>query len=160
MKNARRLGALALAVAMAAAIAVPVMAAETTVGRFVQELAKAKNLNAADPRIAGDSLAAVGIRLPAGVKFSDALTENVVAEISRSAGLRVTTTRPDATFSQDQVDQFFMTFGSELGSSSRPGDDSSDLTRDRKDGKFNPYTKGKGGSKGKKKGNHSPIEPE
>ena len=69
MMKVRRLVAVAAAVAMVAAIALPAMAAKpVSVGRFVQELAKAKNLNATDPEIAVESLTAVGVRLPADLE--------------------------------------------------------------------------------------------
>ena len=160
MRNVSRLAALAMAVAMTVAIAVPAHAAsDNTVGRFVQEFAKAKNLNSTDPRIAADSLAAVGVRLPADLDFSSRLTEGVVAKISRSAGLNVTTSRPETAFSSDQVDRFFQSFGREIGNSSA----AIDATRVPGSGNgppFDPFSKGNGKSKGKGLGHRTPTDPE
>ena len=159
MSKVKRLIAVAASVAMVAAVALPAFAAgsEVTVGQFVQELAKIKNLNATDAEIAVDSLAAVGVRLPAGIELGKRLTEADVARISRLAGVQVSTSNPDRAFSSEQVDQFFVAFGSEIA-----GDDGGDFSTQGDDGDgpgFNPYTKGKGGSKGKKKGQGGPLSP-
>ena len=168
MMKVKRLIAVAATIAMVGAVALPAFAAgsEVTVGRFVQELAKIKNLNATDAEIAADSLAAVGVRLPADINLSKRLTEADVAKISRLAGVRVSTSNPERPFSDDQVDQFFVAFGEDLA-----GDEDDDF--DTRNGEtpggesgsangngpgFNPYTKGKGGAKGKKKG-HGPVSP-
>ncbi len=143
------------------ALALPVPASdEMTVGSFVRRLAQSKNLNAADARIAVDSLRGAGIRLPSDLELSARLTEGDVARISRTLGLAVSTNRPDAGFSSEQVDRFFASFRVELtlaadggaGNSARGNENSSP---------FNPYVKGKGGSKGKKRGHDfTPTEPE
>ena len=111
---------LAVAVLLAT-IAAPALAADVTIGQFVQELARAKQLNATDARIAVDSLGTVGVRLPADLKLSDRLTEADVVRISRSAGLLVSTADPEAPFDEDQMDQFFVVFGAEL-ETTPPGD--------------------------------------
>ena len=153
----KRFGALTLALLFVVA-ATPTFAADATVGNFVVKLAKARNLAATDARLAADSLRGVGIRVPAGTDFNATLTEGDVARLSRLFGLTVTTTTPSNTFSTEQVDRFFVTFGSDLGGSayatnSDDGDDDGPA--------FNPYSKGKGGSKGKKKGHDfTPTEPE
>ncbi|TDI47476.1 MAG: hypothetical protein E2P01_06905 [Acidobacteria bacterium] len=143
------------------ALALPVPASdEMTVGNFVRRLARSKNLKAADARIAVDSLHEAGIRLPSDLALSTRLTEGDVARIARALGLAVSTNRPDAGFSSEQVDLFFASFRVELtlavdggaGNSARGNGDGSP---------FNPYMKGKGGSKGKKKGHDfRPAEPE
>jgi len=145
---------LAVAVLLAA-IGAPALAAEVSVGQFVQELARAKKLNATDARIAADSLAAVGVRLPAELKLSERLTEADVVQISRAAGLLVSTTNPAAPFDEDQMDQFFVVFGAEL-ESTPPGDPIVEPhTPD-----FDPFSKGKGNHWGHYKGGRSPSEPE
>ena len=161
MKNVNRIGALVLAGLLVVA---PVFAAgDMTVGGFVVKLAKAKNLNATDSRIALDSLAGIGIVLPGDMKLSQRLTEGDVARISRLAGLNVTTTQPTAPFDQEQVERFFGTFSIELAPGFGGGGGGAE-TNNHDDGggpAFNPYAKGKGGSKGQKKGHDfTPDEPE
>ena len=143
------------------ALASPVPASdEMTIGSFVQRLAQFKNLNAADARIAVDSLYGAGIRLPSDLALSARLTEGDVARISRALGLAVSTNRPDAGFSSDQVDRFFESFRVEL-TLAADGDASHSALGNGNDPSFNPYTKGKGGGKGKKKGHDfKPTEPE
>lgn len=144
---------LAVAVLLAA-IAAPALAAEITTGQFVQELARAKKLNATDPGIAADSLRSVGIRLPVDLDLSQRLTESAVVRISRSAGLLVSTTNPEAPFDEEQMDRFFVVFGAELEGT--PGDPIVEpLEPD-----FDPWTKGKGNHYGHYKGGRTPDEPE
>ncbi|HKQ60151.1 MAG TPA: hypothetical protein VJS92_02630 [Candidatus Polarisedimenticolaceae bacterium] len=159
MRNARRFLAVAIVLGAVAALALPAFAAESaTVGSFVRQLAVAKGLNANDARTAMDSLAARGVRLPADLDLSAPLTERVVEKIARAAGINVTTSNPDAAFSQDQVNRFLQSFGSELALN--PGRGAGFTTNDdSEDGPpFDPKSKGKG--KGKKKGQETPTEPE
>ena len=111
---------LAIVMVASAALAVTV-AADKTVGQFVQDLARVKKLNATDPQIAADSLAAMGLRLPAGLDFSAPLTEGDVTKISRTVGLTVSTTDPDALFTSEQVDQYFAAFSGLSGTQSSTG---------------------------------------
>ena len=162
MKNVNRIGALVLAGLLVAA---PVIAAgDMTVGGFVVKLAKAKNLNATDARIATDGLAGIGIVLPGDLKLTQRLTERDVARISRAAGLNVNTTNPTAPFDQEQVERFFATFSIELEEPDFGGGGGGAEANNHQDGggpAFNPYAKGKGGAKGKKKGHSfTPAEPE
>ena len=145
-----------LAVAVILAVtAIPALAAsESTVGLFVQKMARSKNLNATDATIAADSLRAVGVQLPPNLRLNKRLTERDVVEISRAAGLSVSTTDPEAPFDEDQVDRFFLAFGSELGVA-RPGQPDHP-----NDPSFDPFTKGKGKHKGWGKGHRTPTEPE
>ena len=143
------------------AFALPVPASdEMTVGNFIRRLAQTKDLPAADARIAVDSLRAVGIRLPFELELSARLTEGDVARISRALGLAVSTNRPDAGFSSEQVDRFFASLRVELTLAAEAG--AGNRERTSVNGQpFNPYMKGKGGSKGKKKGHDfKPTEPE
>jgi hypothetical protein len=165
MNNVKRLGGVAVALLMVTALAAPTLAAtDITVGEFLQEFAKAKNLNATDPRIAADSLAAVGIQVPADVRLSERLTENVVIKVSRSAGLNLSTSRPDAGFSAEQVDRFFATFSGEFRADAAIGV-RSDCTPPSQgcNGNgppFDPFSKGKGKHKGHGKGHRSPTDPD
>ena len=165
MKLTKRLAVLAVAFSLVA----PIYAATqlVTVGDFVTELARLKQLNAADAQTAADSLAAVGIRVPADLDLGKQLTEADVARLSRLFGLKVTSSSPERAFSGEQVGQFFVAFGDDIAAG---GDDDFDTrngeTPDGESGSangngpgFNPYTKGKGGSKGKKKGHGGPVSP-
>jgi hypothetical protein len=150
----KHLSALVIALMIVAA---PAMAAsDFTVGQFIQELAKVKNVNATDARIAVDSLRAVGIRIPAGLDLGASLTEGTVVEISRAAGLRVATNNPSALFGEGQVDSFFSAFSVELGVGAESDDPPTTDVRD--PNKFDPFTKGKGNHYAK--GKRSPTEPE
>lgn len=171
MRNAKRLSAVAIAFAMVVAIAMPVFAANTiTVGEFVQELAAAKNLNATDAAIATDSLAAVGVNLPADLELGASLTEGDVTAISRAMGLNVTTSRPDRNFNSDQVDRFIQSFTTELGKTTGDGFTTREVNPPEGNGTgpgngqsgppFDPFSKGKGKNKGKGKGGMTPSEPE
>jgi len=163
MRNVKRLGAMAVAVVLAVAFAAPAQATEITVGQFVQQLARAKNLNATDARIAADSLAAVGVVLPP-LNYGAALTEGDVALIARSAGLNVRTATPNAAFSANKSNRFFTSFSGELDEDngirtrrsyrkSEPGEDEAP------DGEAEaPDGKGKGPGKGKN--GRTPSEPD
>ena len=156
--NLNRLTTLLLIVVV---FALPASASdEVTVGSFVQRLAQSKNLNSADAQIAVESLGEAGIRLPPDLELSTRLTEGDVARISRALGLAVSTNRPDSEFSDKQVDKFFASFRVEL-TLALDGGDSNDARGIGAGAQFNPYTKGKGGSKGKKRGHDfTPTEPE
>lgn len=164
MRNVKRLGAVAVALVLAVALAAPTQATEITVGQFVQQLARAKNLNATDAKIAADSLAAVGVVLPP-LNYGAVLTEGDVALIARSAGLNVRTATPEAAFNADKSSRFFSSFSGELeddnGIRSRksyrksepgPEDETPDGEAEAPDGK------GKG--KGKGKNGRTPSEPD
>jgi hypothetical protein len=140
---------------MLAATAAPALAADVTIGQFLQELAQAKKLNATDTQIAAESLRTVGVRLPAELRLSDRLTEADVVRISRAAGLLVSTANPEAPFDEEQMDRFFVVFGSEL--EGNPGDNP---IVEPHDPTFDPWTKGKGNHYGHYKGGRSPSEPE
>jgi hypothetical protein len=157
--NVKRLGALFVAALLVMA-AVPAFAAsDATVGEFVIKLAKSRNLAATDARIAGDALRGVGVRIPTDLNYSARLTEGDVTRLSRSFGLNVTTTTPDNTFTSAQVDTFFATFSADINT--KLTDSSSTRSSENGGPPFNPYSKGKGGSNGKKKGHDfTPTEPE
>jgi hypothetical protein len=162
MKTTKALGALALLCAMVVAGAPSQADSTTDVGDFIVRLATAKNLNSADPQIARDSLAAIGVRLPSDLDLEKSLTEGDVATISRLAGLRVTTSRPDAEFSDAQLRDFFDSFGAELGATGAEGDNpgqGSGPGNGNGGPPFDPFTKGQGKKKGKGKQPVTETEP-
>jgi hypothetical protein len=145
--------ALIATMAVLTVLVAPVEAAEMTVGQFVQELAKFKNLRAEDERAAADALAGAGFRLPAGLDHSKILTEGDVARISAFGGLPVSTSDPERVFSSEQVERFLMAFSVELTGEDEEEDSAE--TRE-KDPGFDPFGKGKG----KGKGWQTPTDPE
>ena len=148
MRRFNRFGLIAvLAVAAAAA---PAFAGNVTVGRFYTEIAKAKHMPAIDAASAEASLRGAGYRLPQ-LDLGKQLTESDVAAISKTLGLSVTTTRPEASVSESQVNSFMSAFGSQLigiGDESpapaAPADSSNN-------------TRGKGKKKGHNKSTSEPI---
>jgi hypothetical protein len=165
MRNLIRFGAMAVAVLMVAAVVAPALASsEVTVGRFVQELARHKNLNATDVQIAVDSLRSVGIRLPEGMRLEARLTEGDVVNISRAAGLRVTTSNPNAPFDSEQVQSFLFALSDELvddgGNTVRTTYPYGEGNGQGWGPQFDPFSKGKGKHKGHAKGWQSTTEPE
>lgn len=164
MRNVKRLGAVAIAVVLAIALAAPAGAAELTVGQFIQQIARAKNLNATDAKIAADSLAAAGFSLPSSLDYGAVLSEGDVAAIARSVGLNVRTTNPGATFDSQKAQRFLTSFDGELTGSPgvrqrnfrkgepEGGDEMPDGETEAPDGT------GKG--KGKGKNGRTPSEPD
>ena len=158
MTKLRCVGALVAGVFLLAAVVPALAADDMTVGKFVQELARAKQLGAQDVQTAVLSLERSGVRLPAGTELTKQLTEGDVARLSRLVGLNVTTTRPNANFDAERTQTFFDNFGEELG---KPGTSFETSAKKEESGPpFDPYAKGKGGSKGKKKGHRSATDPE
>ena len=165
MRKSERFGAMAVAILIVAVMTVPAFASTgITVGQFIQRLAMSKNLNATDARVAAGSLADAGYRLPAGLNYSEALTEGHVAGIAGAVGLKVRTTKPDAGFDQGNVDRFFKSFRRELRKPGSAGDafpvaaDSKAKGKDGSEGSKGK-SKGKGKGKGKNKGT-TPTDPE
>jgi len=154
MRRFNRFGMIAvLAVAAAAA---PAFAGSVTVGRFYTEIAKAKHMVSVDAVSAEANLRSAGFNLPQ-LALNKTLTEGDVTLISRALGLGVTSTRPAAEISENQMDQFMSSFNSELGSSSIQIGNETGTASTRSDG-GDPGNSGNG--KGKKKGhNKSTSEP-
>ena len=151
MKRLRKFGVVAGMIAAFAAVSV--MAAEVTVGQFVVEIAKVKNINASDPASAVRALQAVGVDL-SRLDLTKGLTEGDVARISNAVGVRVTTSRPDAAVSQRQVENYVETFGSDLN---RLPDSDQGVTSHTG---HNSKTKVKSNSKNKSKSKgQSPTDP-
>ena len=131
MRSTQRLSVAASLLLVLALLAPAALGAEeTTVGRFVQDLARLKSLTATDARVAADSLATVGVQLPTGLDFNKRLTEADVTLISGAAGLRVTTTTPEAPFDAPKVERFFVAFGPELGIRTERSADTTDAGSD------------------------------
>jgi hypothetical protein len=160
MRNLMRLGAVALAVALLAAV--PVTASDMTVGQFVQQLARAKNLNASDPGVAKDALAGAGVLLPSNLDFAAPLTEGDVAKIARVAGLNVRTANPTATFDSGKADRFFSSFSGELRNGDKTYRSRQQRKREEPDGESESDLEddGSGKGKGKGKGERTPTEPD
>lgn len=147
MKSWMRFGLVAgVAVALSVTAA---LAAEVTVGDFVYQIAKARNIAAVDSVSAERGLRAAGVNLPR-LDLGKALTEGDVVNIATSVGVPVSTQRPSSPFSQTQVDSFMLTFAVDLnGNGGKPGSKTQGTTRP------DPQP-GKGKSKGHYK---SPSEP-
>ncbi len=111
MKRVIRIALMAL---VALAVMVPAHAAgKVTVGDFLTQIAHVQNLQATDGASAASSLRSAGINLPA-LDLNAPLTEGTVAQVAGSLGLTVTTSNPQAPFSQTQVDAFVSSFGTQL----------------------------------------------
>lgn len=151
MKNLKSLKVVAAVLIALAMLAAPALAAgqDLTVGKFLIEIAKVKQLDAADAITARASLANVGIRV-GNLNLDKGLTQGDVVLISNAAGLPMSTSTPEATFSNDQMVTFISTFGPELGG----GDDNTTMGDKPK---VDPRDKGKGLKKGLYK--RSPSEP-
>lgn len=124
------------------------MAADVTVGQFLVEIAKVRNVSAADPESAARNLQTAGVNV-AGLDLRKSLTEGDVARIADLVGVKVSTTQPEAPFTQRQVDNFVKTFAADL-IAERDGDDPKTQGTTRQD----PQP-----GKGKSKGFRSPSEP-
>jgi len=153
MKAREHCGVVAAAMLLVASNAfLPAFAGEQTVGDFVVKIAELKNLTATDGKMAARSLRTAGYVVPV-LDLNKALTEGDVVAISKSFGIRVTTSTPDAAFDKGRVDTYLAIFGGDLGKLGNPGD-----------GKHMPtgHKNGKGSKgKGKKLGHFkSPSQPE
>ena len=148
MKNLKSLKVVAAVLIAFAMCAAPALAAgqDLTVGKFLIEIAKVKQLDAVDATTARLALANAGIKV-GDLDLNKKLTQGDVVVISNAAGVPVSTTTPDAEFTNDQMAVFISTFAPELGA----GDDDNHT---RVPG-FDPK------SKGKHKGHthRSPSEP-
>ncbi len=147
MKNLKSLKVVAAVLIAFAMFAAPALAAgqDLTVGKFLIEIAKVKQLDAVDAATARISLANAGIEI-GNLDLNKKLTQGDVVVISTAAGVPVSTTTPEAEFTSDQLAVFIVTFAPELG------EDDDNHTRSPG---FDPK------SKGKHKGHthRSPCEP-
>ena len=152
MKNLKSLKVVAAVLIACAMLAAPALAAgqDLTVGKFLIEIAKVKQLDAVDAVAARNSLANIGIQV-GNLNLDKGLTQGDVVVISTAAGLPMSTSTPEATFGNEQMVTFISTFGPELGG----GDDENTTAGDKP--KVDPRDKGKGLKKGLYK--RSPSEP-
>ncbi|MHC4165301.1 MAG: hypothetical protein ACYSUM_24600 [Planctomycetota bacterium] len=161
-----RLAALAtLILSLALSSAHPAAGDDVTVGRLVQEIARVLELDATDARVARESLSRAGLSLPADLDLNAALTEAEVVRVSRAAGLKLTTSRPEARFHQQRLDRYLTTFTGEIrwthvvrGEGENPGQGEGPGTGNGNGPPFDPFSKGQGKGLGKSK--HSPSTPE
>ena len=115
MKNLKSLKVVAAVLIAFAIFAAPALAAgqDLTVGKFLIEIAKVKQLDAVDAATARISLANAGIEI-GDLDLNKKLTQGDVVVISTAAGVPVSTTTPDAEFTEDQMAVFIVTFAPEL----------------------------------------------
>ena len=151
MKNLKSLKVVAAFLIAMAMIAAPALAAgqDLTVGKFLIEIAKVRQLDAVDAMTARNSLANVGIRV-GNLDLDKGLTQGDVVLISNAAGLPMSTSTPEAPFNNEQMGIFISTFGPELD-----GSDDTYTTQGDKP-RVDPRTKGNGLKKGLYK---TPSEP-
>lgn len=160
MKNFVSLRGVATALVAVAVFVGPALAVDQlTVGDFYKKLADIKAVEYTDAITAEAALRAAGMPLP-NLDLAKVLTQGDVAEVATAAGLRVTTSTPDALFTEDQADQFVSSFGTEIGVVVGPGDGDEDMGTDALpwENGADPLTKGKGLKKGILK-RISPSEP-
>ena len=141
MKNLKSLKVVAAILVVFAICAAPAFAAELTAGKFMIEIAKVKNLPALNAATAKGSLIAAGINVTS-IDVTKVLTQGDVVAISNAAGLRMKTSTPEATFSNEQMVNFISSFGLEMGDSGEEATTNGDKP------KVDPRTKGKGKKKG------------
>lgn len=138
----RRLIVLALVALVGGTVAV---AGQATTGDLLQGLADARALPAQDAATAVHSLTRAGYSLPA-LDYAKPLTEADVVRIASALGIRVTTSRPDAPFSSDQLTAL-------VRATSKPDP----VAKSEHDNGADPLTKGNGKKLGLKK--RSPSDP-
>lgn len=158
MKNLVSLRGVATALVAVAVLVGPAFAADqVTVGDFYKKVADIQGVEYTDAAGAEAALRAVGMRAPV-LDLGKILTQGDVASIANAAGLRVTTSTPDATFTEDQLSLFVSSFGTELGPIGGIGGE--DMSTDALpwENGADPLTKGKGLKKGLYK-RISPSEP-
>ena len=133
-----------------------------TVGDFLSAYAKALKIEM-PANTSGDALLstlrAAGVKLDAKVDVAKALTQADVVKIGKANGLRLTTNRPQAAFTAEEIGQFFTSYGLTLGSAPAAGDDTRYAASDNPPG---DPANGANTAKGKKKGRpfQSPTEPD
>ncbi len=152
MKNLKSLKVVAAVLIAFAMLAAPALAAgqDLTVGKFLIEIAKVKQLDAVDAATARLALANAGIKI-GEMDLNKTLTQGDVVQISNAAGIPVSTTTPESAFTNDQMAVYISTFRPELDA-----DDSGNNPHAHgKPPYFDPHEKGQ--HKGHMK--RSPAEP-
>ena len=121
-----------------------------TVGEFLVEVAEVRGIDATSPSDSVRWLRHSGWAIP-DLDFDAPLTESVIVTVGRAAGIRIKTTRPDATVSASETSSVIVAL--------RPSRDEGAASADGFDGNgADPLTKGKGLKKGILK-RVSPSEP-
>jgi hypothetical protein len=143
MKNLKSLKVVASILVVFAICAAPAFAAELTTGKFMMEIAKVKNLPALNAATAKGSLISAGINV-SEIDVNKVLTQGDVVAISNASGLRMTTSTPGATFSNEQMNNFIGSFAKQMGDSGNEAKSPDKGDKPRVD----PREKGKGKKKG------------
>lgn len=146
--------AVAIAVLLTGGVAIGA-AGSYTMGDFVAEFAARAGIDGATPHDALEGLRDAGYAVDR-IALDVPATEGAVADFARAAGLRVTSSRPNAPFDRGLADAFFQTFHREIAGAD--GSDPSAASSDSEEGenRADPLTKGKGKKKGLLR---SPSEP-
>lgn len=138
-----------------------------TVGDFLAAYARAMNIELpadASTETVIAALRASGVKLDSSIDAAKGLTQADVVKIGNANGVRVTTRTPAKSFTAAEVDQFFVTYGPVLASSSgiptrvSAATGGGDGGVSRRDPREATRRKGKGKA-GKAKKHHSPHEP-
>jgi hypothetical protein len=135
-----------------------------TVGDFLSAYAKALKIEL-PANTSGEALVstlrAAGVKLDAKVDVAKPLTQGDVVKMGKANGLRLTTNRPEAAFTTQEIGQFFTSFTSFglFGSASAAGTDTRYAAADNPPGDPAGHANT---SKGKKKGRPftCPTEPQ
>jgi hypothetical protein len=133
-----------------------------TVGDFLAAYAKALKIEM-PANASGDALVstlrATGVKLDAKVDVTKTLTQGDVVKMGKANGLRLTTARPDAAFTAEEIGQFFTSYGMTLGTVPTAGSDTRTAASDNPPGDPANHANT---SKGSKKGRpfQSPTEPQ
>jgi hypothetical protein len=152
MKNLKSLKVVAAVLIAFAMFAAPALAAgqDLTVGKFLIEIAKVKQLDAVDAAAARTALANAGIII-GDMDLNKNLTQGDVVRISSAIGLTLSTSTPEVAFTADEMVVYINTFGPDLDA-----DDSGNNPHAHgKPPYFDPHEKGQ--HKGHTK--RSPSEP-
>ena len=133
-----------------------------TVGDFLSAYAKALKIEL-PANTSGDALVstlrASGVKLDAKVDLAKPLTQGDVVKLGKANGLRLSTNRPEAAFTTQEIGQFFTSYGLTLGSAPTAGTDTRYAASDNPPGDPAGHANT---DKGKKKGRpfQCPTEPQ
>ena len=137
----------------------------TTVGDFLSAYAKALKVelpsNTSNDALVS-TLRASGVKLDAKVDAAKTLTQGDVVRIGKANGLRLTTNRPEAAFTAQEIAQFFTSYGLTLSSGPAAVSAGNDARYAASDNPPGDPNNGANTDKGKKKGRpfQGPTEPD